>query len=221
MDMQRIINVMLVLVLSLVTFGFSAAIDGTWKSTINGPGGEREFVLKFKSDGNTLTGTMTGFRGQQNEITNGKINGNRITFETVANGETVTNEGVLDGPTLFVYVGPYQFEVICDKAVEESESGVTGVWTGSLVGPDGDEMKLVFDVKADASAGTLEGTVTSSMGEYPFSNTKLDGNNFSFDVDLGGMVISHHCTLRDDGTVLMKYTGMGGEEEMVLKRSDQ
>lgn len=215
--MQRIKSVILIFVLSLVTCGLAADLDGTWKSTINSPRGQMDFILKLKTNDNELTGTLTGFRGES-EIQNGKINGNRFTFETEMNGEIVTNEGVLSGPTLFVYLGPYQFEIICEK--EEMESnGITGKWSGKLAGPDGSEMELVFNIKADNDQ--LSGTVQSPMGEYPFENTKLDGARFSFDVDVDGMVISHDCTLRDDDTVLMKYMGMGGEEEMVLKRLDK
>jgi hypothetical protein len=44
------------------------------------PRGDREIVLKLKQDGDKLTGTITGFQGDD-QIKDGKVEGEKITFK--------------------------------------------------------------------------------------------------------------------------------------------
>ena len=90
-----------------------------------------------------------------------------------------------------------------------------GKWIGQMQGPEG-SMDLFFTFKA--AGDTLTGAVESAMGEIPFSNGKINGNNFSFDISFGEMVISHQCVFMKD-SISMKVPGMQGETtEMFLKR---
>ena len=94
----------------------------------------------------------------------------------------------------------------------------SGKWTGKMQGPDG-AMELVFNFKVNAD--TLSGTVASPMGELPFSNGKITGKEFSFDISVNDMTIHHQCKLMDD-SISMKTPGMGGEGmEIILKRSKE
>jgi hypothetical protein len=91
------------LVLSAVGFLNAAATDfaGTWKAVFTGPMGERpkmvsEMVFQFKVDGTKLTGNahMSAWPGDA-EISNGKIDGDRVSFTVVGKKPwTATSGGV-------------------------------------------------------------------------------------------------------------------------------
>ena len=55
-------------------------VDGKWAGTVSTPGGDLEVAYDFKSEGPTLTGTTTSPDGSTVTIKDGKIDGNKITF---------------------------------------------------------------------------------------------------------------------------------------------
>ena len=93
--------------------------------------------------------------------------------------------------------------------------GITGKWVGEMQGPNG-AFELTFSLKAVGDS--LTGAVISQMGELPISNGKVKGKEFSFDVSVNDMTISHQCTLMSD-SISMKWQGFQGEPMvMILKR---
>ncbi len=62
---------------------FAADIDGKWTAQIEGRNGEQTQTLTLKASDNVLTGTIQGARGPAAEISNGKIDGNNISFSVV------------------------------------------------------------------------------------------------------------------------------------------
>ena len=82
----------------------STGIDGKWESTQTTPRGELKVTLDLKSEDGTLRGTVTGPAGQPQEIKNGKIDHDKVRFETNAlvNGEqlTILWSGTLSGDAL-------------------------------------------------------------------------------------------------------------------------
>jgi hypothetical protein len=56
-------------------------VTGTWKWSQEGPGGQIEFTLKLKQDGEKLTGTITGFQGEESPIEEGKVKDGAISFK--------------------------------------------------------------------------------------------------------------------------------------------
>lgn len=50
-----------------------------------GPAGPMKFTFNFKADGNKLTGTQTGPMGAPNDILDGKIDGDNISFTIKVN----------------------------------------------------------------------------------------------------------------------------------------
>ena len=54
--------------------------DGKWTGTMSTPGGDFPVSFVFKADGATLTGTMIGMEGMEIPITNGKIDGDKISY---------------------------------------------------------------------------------------------------------------------------------------------
>ena len=73
----------LILVMALVctVAAFAADVSGKWKAEVPGRGGQtRETTFTFKADGDKLTGSMTGFQGQEIPISEGKVSGDTISF---------------------------------------------------------------------------------------------------------------------------------------------
>jgi len=73
-------------------------IDGTWKAKM-GPNGDMEITFVFKVDGESLTGTVTSPMGDQ-EIKNGKVNGNEFSFEISMRDSSIKHTGKLDGEVI-------------------------------------------------------------------------------------------------------------------------
>ena len=79
------------------------SIDGKWEGSMEMMGQSMTLGYDFKSDGNILTGTNTGPQGNVTEITNGKIDGNNISFDVEVTGQmsmTINYNGVLMGDVL-------------------------------------------------------------------------------------------------------------------------
>jgi len=74
--MKRLLAVIALLALPAL----AADVTGTWKATAEGPNGtmERTFVLKV--DGNKLTGETTSSMFGKSEISDGKIDGDNLSF---------------------------------------------------------------------------------------------------------------------------------------------
>lgn len=64
---------------------FAADINGKWVASMTTPDGQkRESTYNFKADGSTLTGTVSG-RGGETAISDGKVDGDNISFTVVRN----------------------------------------------------------------------------------------------------------------------------------------
>jgi hypothetical protein len=74
--MKRLLAVIALLALPAL----AADVAGTWKATAEGPNGtmERTFVLKV--DGNKLTGETTSTMFGKSEISDGKVDGDNLSF---------------------------------------------------------------------------------------------------------------------------------------------
>jgi hypothetical protein len=77
---KRLISLFGLLALSSI-MAFAADASGKWvgEANPNGKGGPPTFVLK--QDGSALTGTQEGGRGGPIEISNGKVDGDKVYFE--------------------------------------------------------------------------------------------------------------------------------------------
>jgi len=84
---------------------FAADIDGKWVAEMEGRGGggPMQMTYTFKADGETLTGSMSTPMGEM-EITDGKVNGNEISFAVVFEGRgqpmRMEYKGTLSGDEL-------------------------------------------------------------------------------------------------------------------------
>jgi len=106
--MNRAIARHLALVVTLCVVAFAplraADVDGKWSGSIDTPMGAIPIEFNFKADGATLTGSMGGPDGGQIPIKNGKIDGNKISFNVSVDFGGMTLDfvytGSLSGDTL-------------------------------------------------------------------------------------------------------------------------
>ena len=97
----------------------AADIDGKWSGSIDTPMGAIPVGFSFKADGATLNGSMTGMDGGEIPIKNGKIDGNKISFNVSLDIGGMSLEfaytGTLSGDTLQLssdFMGmPFEFVV--------------------------------------------------------------------------------------------------------------
>jgi hypothetical protein len=90
--------------LSLALVAADVSGKWTWEQAGRGGGNPTTSTLTLKADGSTLTGTLDGGRGGPIEITDGKVDGNSISFSVKRsfNGNDMVTpyKGTLDGDTL-------------------------------------------------------------------------------------------------------------------------
>ena len=90
---------------ALFAFVASAAdISGNWKGTAEGPNGAIERSFTFKQDGSKLTGETTSEYTGKSAITDGKVEGDTLSFSITASfqGEErkLTYKGKITGDTI-------------------------------------------------------------------------------------------------------------------------
>jgi opacity protein-like surface antigen len=80
---------------------FAADVTGSWTGKMVTPNGDGfQITFNFKVDGAKLTGTVAGPQGDPLEITEGKFDGDKLSFNVSFNGMTIKHEGVITGDTI-------------------------------------------------------------------------------------------------------------------------
>jgi hypothetical protein len=108
--MKKLLCVCAAMIFGLASASAMAAdITGTWTATMSmpggGPGGDTNgggpggmtMSYTFKQDGAKLTGTINSPMGDPMEISNGKVEGDTISFDISFNGMTIHHEGKING----------------------------------------------------------------------------------------------------------------------------
>jgi hypothetical protein len=89
---------------ALTLAAIAADVSGKWTWEQQGRNGSQTSTLILKADGSTLTGSLDGGRGGAVDISDGKVDGNTITFSVKRefNGNTMKTDykGTLDGDSL-------------------------------------------------------------------------------------------------------------------------
>ena len=76
----------------------AADVTGTWTAEMKTPdGNSMQMTFTFKQDGATLTGTVQGPQGDPMAISNGKIEGDKFSFDVSFNGMTINHQCTVDG----------------------------------------------------------------------------------------------------------------------------
>ena len=89
---MKIYSVLLALALAAVALAADAT--GKWTYELQGRRGTQNVTLNLKASGSELTGTMEGGRGGPIQISNGKVDGDNISFEVTRefNGNSFTQK---------------------------------------------------------------------------------------------------------------------------------
>ncbi len=122
--MQRKIHfILVILMVHLFTWaalGQDDKLTGRWEGKTSSPQGERDTVASFKKEGDTLTGTITGMRGDI-QLKDIKVDGSKVTakaevqtpqaalvinYSFVLEGDSLKGKGALD-----FNGNPFEFEV--------------------------------------------------------------------------------------------------------------
>lgn len=87
--------------LTFLTVAWAADVDGKWTAQVPGrQGNTQEVTFNLKAEGEKLTGTMSGRQGDT-AISDGKITGNKLSFNVVrefnGNSLKLVYNGVLTG----------------------------------------------------------------------------------------------------------------------------
>ncbi len=211
--MKTSISFFLLFVFSIVCN--AQKLDGNWKGKMSTPNGDMELLFSFKVNEALLSGTVTTQMGAI-PIENGKINGNNFSFDVNANGQVISNTGVLEGNVVKLSAP------IMEKPLEltrvEEKAKIDGKWIGKVSSPQG-EFELTFTFKVDGEK--LTGKNSSSMGEMDLTNGTVNGNDFSFDIDMQGMKLTHKCKYLADDTIEVKVNVMDQDMTMKLSRAAQ
>ncbi len=97
--MKKLGIAVLMLALGSVT-ALAADFNGKWTADVQGRMGTQTLTFDFHVDGTTLTGKVTTQRGDM-DITNGKVDGDNISFDQVmnfnGNSMTINYKGTADG----------------------------------------------------------------------------------------------------------------------------
>jgi hypothetical protein len=93
---MRKLHLGLLVLLTMVVWSARAEdkATGTWKWKQSFGGNDIETVLKLKQDGDKVTGSISGFQGAENNIEDGKVDGDKVTFKVTrefGGNKTVTN----------------------------------------------------------------------------------------------------------------------------------
>jgi hypothetical protein len=211
--MKTYITFLLLLVLTVA--GNAQKLDGNWKGKMITPNGDMELLFTFKVDADSLSGNVTSDMGSI-PLENGKVNGNEFSFDVNVNGEIYNNKGVLDGDTVKLSSSRMEQSLVLSRVKEESK--IDGKWVGKIDNPQG-EFELTFTFKVDGN--TLTGKSNTPMGDIELTNGVVNGNDFSFDVDAGGMVIKHNCKYLNDDVIEVKVNVMDQDMVMKLTRAAQ
>ena len=112
-----------VVIFFTAAMGLASDVDGRWDGTINGPDGDFTITFNFKTDGTKLTGTVGSPNGDQ-EITEGTVEGDKISFKTHFEDAEVIHHGTVSGDTIQLKVeGPWgEMEMTLNRVKEQKTS---------------------------------------------------------------------------------------------------
>jgi hypothetical protein len=86
-------------VLALTVVLAAADVSGKWSGEVPSRGQTGTATFVFKVDGEKLTGTLTGARGEV-PLEDGKVSGNEISFSTAGGNAKILFKGTLSGDQL-------------------------------------------------------------------------------------------------------------------------
>ena len=93
--MKIFLSVCVMLAMALTNVALRAAdVSGSWTAQMTTPSGDNfQISFTFKQAGGKLTGTVQGPQGDPIQISDGTVDGNKLSFNVSFNGMTISHEG--------------------------------------------------------------------------------------------------------------------------------
>ncbi len=220
------------LLYSLTLYAQAEVADGTWKWSSNMGDQTIDSTLYLTANGTTLEGRYEDQNIQQ-EIENGKVDGNEISFQIPVefNGQsilvnfqgTLKEEGI-DGTVHFEVDGvqqgeDYPWEPKRHVGAEE----VVGTWNFRYTAPDGVEYTPALVVSE--MNGKLSGEITGDSGTIKVESLRIDDGNLTFGYSIpyqgSDLELNYNCQPRGhkmSGTLEYEVDGNRGEFEVEATR---
>lgn len=82
-----------------VAAGQESAINGRWEGTMDTANGSVTVTYNFKATAQVLTGTEQSPMFSRS-ISEGKVSGDKFSFKTTVNGNSIAHEGTVSGNTI-------------------------------------------------------------------------------------------------------------------------
>jgi hypothetical protein len=100
-----------------------SAVDGRWQGALNTADGEVTVTYNFKAEGQVLRGTEESTMFSRS-ISEGKVDGDKISFKTTVNGNSIEHHGTVSGDTIQLKnFGPYgEFDMTLKRVSSEKKS---------------------------------------------------------------------------------------------------
>jgi CubicO group peptidase (beta-lactamase class C family) len=156
------------------------------------------FDLVFTLEGNELTVHRTW------QFLRYKISGESETkFLLKELDETIEFVKDANGVVTGLILREGSSEIKAPRFIEITE--FDGAWTGTMKGPDGKTVELIYILKAEGQS--LTGTMVSRLGEEWISGGKIDGHNFSFTINTGTSTIKTTGVLSGDSIKISRIIG--------------
>jgi hypothetical protein len=118
---RKILTTVALLLCFGAAFAYFAGIDGKWSAMLKGPDGN-EFPISytFKTDGATLTGTLTSSIGTF-DISDGMVKGDSLWFTANVNTMKIKNKGryYADGDSISLRVGMRSTHTSLKRAMDK------------------------------------------------------------------------------------------------------
>jgi uncharacterized lipoprotein YehR (DUF1307 family) len=134
---KKILSALVALLMVFATASALAAdLSGDWTGSVNN--GQFQITFTFKQDGATLTGTVQAAQGDPIPITDGKIDGDKLSFTVNFNGTTIHHTGTLSGDTIKLTTEGGDFgamEMTLKRAPAASSPGTASPATASPAAP--------------------------------------------------------------------------------------
>jgi len=108
-----------ILMFVCAAYTLAADVSGQWETTFSSPNGDIHLVFHFKVDGDKLTGKVETPNGDV-EIEDGKVDGDKISFNTHLGDDVIKHIGTVSGDTIPLSVdGPWGHSEMTLKRAEE------------------------------------------------------------------------------------------------------
>lgn len=165
----------------------SSQLSGKWEITAVDPDGtQRRATLDLKQDAAQLAGTITVETGESLPITEGKVDGNAVSFKIFVGGGEIAVSGSVSGDTV---TGAYTLPTgekgrFTGKRSGSSSASLAGKWNVVARDAEGNEMRTTLELKVDGSR--LTGVITTESGDSaPLIDGKVEDGAFSFRIYVG------------------------------------